>query len=166
MKLFLKVVLFITIFIFGLCFARSKAEGKKAIVEFEISAEYPLTVSIEKSLSKHFMIHPWLMPDKETNILFGYTFTPLSFKQFYLRIGPSWSKDNEGIQKIRAINSECVFKLAISDSLILETYNLAQWSIDDSHTSGLLRQKIKLPNSNWAPSSEVRLDESKKPKFL
>ncbi|MFA6467038.1 MAG: hypothetical protein WCV71_04215 [Patescibacteria group bacterium] len=125
----------------------------------ELRSDIPIVFFADYYLSDSWMIHPWFVTGEQSNVLIRYATSVPGFDKFEVGAGPTWSTV-DGAEKIRFVSGELDFALPLGRGLVWQSYNLGQWSTDQSSDSGLLRQQIKLGKSRLGVFNETRLSET------
>lgn len=132
---------------------------------FEGNSRGDIIIFADYYINQHLMLHPWLIPSQQGNLVVRLAITAPGFSKFELGAGPKWAAIN-GTEEIRAISSEFVFHLPLGRGLVWQSYNLGQWSLDGDQNSGLLRQQLKLGQTKAGIFNDNQLRELEKPKIF
>lgn len=128
----------------------------------ELRSDIPMVLFADYYVSDSVMLHPWFVTGMQANVLIRYAIPLPGFDKFEAGVGPTWSTV-DGAEKIRFVSGELDFALPLGRGLVWQSYNLGQWSTDQSSDSGLLRQQIKLGKSRFGIFNESRLSETSSP---
>ena len=129
----------------------------------EMHSDSDIILFADYYLSDVWMLHPWFVPNGQSNILVRYAAPIPGFTKFELGGGPTWATEND-VEKLRYLSGELDFQLELGHGVAWQSYNLGQWATDgNSSDSGLLRQQLKFDGRRLGVFNENRLKQRAKP---